>query len=351
MIVFSKFLTKESNPMNVIEKYNDSLHNPYWKYQLGPEAYEVKDTPKRVESIKRALRSDDRFKFITAKKFPERLIARLHPYYGYIRNTAQSLSNDDEEFYPDLFPGEGAHLPRRADEPLWGGIWCTDAVTPIKRKTYEVAVASAETALTGAEMLKEGTEKAVYALCRPSGHHAGPRVFGGYCYFNNAATAAEYLLPEGKVAIVDIDYHHGNGTQEFYDEVQSVFTASLHGDPAFEYPYFWGYADETGKGQAMGTNHNEPLPKGTKLKEFQQAIDRILVRIGKFDPAFLIIAAGFDTHRTDPIGSFSLCTEEYKIIGEQFRALGIPTLICQEGGYNVDVLGECVKNFLLGIMP
>ena len=105
----------------------------------------------------------------------------------------------------------------------------------------------------------------MYALCRPSGHHAGPRVFGGYCYFNNAATAAEYLLPEGKVAIVDIDYHHGNGTQEFFNEIKSVFTASIHGDPANEYPYFWGYADEKGKGQAVGTNHNEPLPKDTSL--------------------------------------------------------------------------------------
>ncbi|MEJ2545054.1 MAG: hypothetical protein P8Y99_13390, partial [Calditrichaceae bacterium] len=241
--------------MKVIEKYNDSLHNPYWKYQLGPETYEVKDTPLRVESIKKALRSDDRFDFKIAKKFPERLISRLHPYHDYILNTGSDLKNDDEEFYPDLFPGENANLQKKVDSPLWGGIWCTDAVTPIKRKTYEVARASAETALTGAELLRDGQEKTVYALCRPSGHHAGPRVFGGYCYFNNAAVAAEYLLPEGKVAIVDIDYHHGNGTQEFFDEIKSVFTASIHCDPSNEYPYFWGYAEEKGKGQAVGSNH------------------------------------------------------------------------------------------------
>lgn len=336
--------------MKVIEKYNDSLHNPYWKYQLGPEAYEVKDTPLRVKAIKEALWPDEHFQFITAKKYPERLLSRLHPYHGYIKNTALSLQNDDDEFYPDLFPGEGAHLPKRADEPLWGGIWCTDAVTPIKKKTYEVAVASAETALTGADLLKEGSEQTVYSLCRPSGHHAGPRVFGGYCYFNNAATAAEHLLPEGKVAIVDIDYHHGNGTQEFFDEVKSVFTASIHGDPAFEYPYFWGYANERGKGQAVGSNHNEPLPRGTELKAFRQAVGRILEQVGTFDPAFLIIAAGFDTHQHDPIGSFALRTEQYTEIGRQFHSLGIPTLICQEGGYNVKVLGDCVKNFLMGFM-
>ena len=336
--------------MKVIEKYNDSLHNPYWKYQLGPETYEVKDTPLRVESIKKALRSDERFDFIIAKKFPERLISRLHPYHDYILNTGLDLKNDDEEFYPDLFPGENANLRKKVDSPLWGGIWCTDAVTPIKRKTYEVARASAETALTGAEMLCDGQEKTVYALCRPSGHHAGPRVFGGYCYFNNAAVAAEYLLPEGKVAIVDIDYHHGNGTQEFFDEIKSVYTASIHCDPSNEYPYFWGYAEEKGKGQAVGSNHNEPLPKDTKIEQYSGAVDRIIKNIQDFNPSFLIVAAGFDTHIDDPIGGFRIQTEDYILIGKQFKSLGIPTLVCQEGGYNVDVLGQCVKNFLSGLM-
>jgi len=336
--------------MKVIEKYNDSLHNPYWKYQLGPETYEVKDTPLRVESIKKALQADDRFCFETAKQFPERFIARLHPYHDYIQNTASGLSNDDEEFYPDLFPGEQANLRKKVDSPLWGGIWCTDAVTPIKKKTYEVARASAETALTGAELLRKGEEKTVYALCRPSGHHAGPRVFGGYCYFNNAAVAAEYLLPEGRVAIVDIDYHHGNGTQEFFDEIKSVFTASIHCDPTGEYPYFWGYTDEKGKGQALGTNHNEPLAKEAGIEQYSAAVARIINRIEAFNPCFLIIAAGFDTHKDDPIGGFNLETEDYISIGQQFKALGIPTLVCQEGGYNVDVLGQCVRNFLSGLM-
>ncbi|QIA09352.1 histone deacetylase family protein [Draconibacterium halophilum] len=335
--------------MLVIEKYNDSLHNPYWKYQLGPEAYEVKDTPHRVEVIKIALRNDERFHFVTAKTFPERIISQIHPYHDYILKTAQSLK-EEEEFYPDLFPGEGAHLLKKVDAPLWGGLWCTDAVTPIKKKTYEVARASVETALTGAELIRNGKEKTVYALCRPSGHHAGPRVFGGYCYFNNAATAAEFLLQKGKVAIVDIDYHHGNGTQEFFDEIKSVFTFSIHGNPEFEYPYFWGYSEEKGKGQAVGTNHNEPLPAGTQLKEYSEAVARILKKIQAFNPSYLIISAGFDTHEADPIGSFKLRTEDYLSIGKQFKSLDIPTLVCQEGGYNTNVLGECAKNFLLGIM-
>lgn len=335
--------------MKVIEKYNDSLHNPAWKFQLGPESYEVRDTPLRVERIKQALREDPRFEFVTAKRFPERTISRFHPYHDYIRKTAETLQGD-QEFYPDLFPGESAGLAKRVDEPLWGGIWCTDAVTPIKQKTYEVARASAETALTGAEMLDKGAEKTVYALCRPSGHHAGPRLFGGYCYFNNAACAAEYLLPKGTVAIIDIDYHHGNGTQEFFVENKSVLTASIHCDPSIEYPYFWGYADETGRGQGEGTNHNEPLAKGTGLEEYQAAVERVLAACRRFNPAFLIISAGFDTHAADPIGGFRLGSGDYTGIGRQFASLQLPTLICQEGGYNPDVLGECVKNFLRGFM-
>lgn len=334
--------------MIIVEKYNDSLHNPYWKFQLGPESYEIKDTPHRVATIKQVLGDDPGVKFVKARKFPERYIAKIHPYHDYIRNTARSI-DEDEEFYPDLFPGEGAHLPKNVDSPLWGGIWCTDAVTPIKKKTYEVARASAETALTGAEILQKGGADLVYALCRPSGHHAGPRVFGGYCYFNNAATAAEYLLPHGTVAIVDTDYHHGNGTQEFFQEVKSVLTSSIHCDPSIEYPYFWGYAEEKGKGQAVGSNHNEPLPKGSGLPEYLEALKRITAHIREFNPSWLILSAGFDTHADDPIGGFNLQTEDFYTIGKVFGELKLPTLVCQEGGYNLKVLGVCVKNFLSGL--
>ncbi len=335
--------------MKIIEKYNDSLHNPYWKFQLGPDSYEVKDTPYRVKAIKDRLRADKRFSLITASAFPEQWLTRLHPYHDYIRNTAESLK-DGEEFFPDLFPGEGAALERRVDAPLQGGLWCTDAVTPIVRRTYEVAKASADTALTGAEYLRAAKGKVVYALCRPSGHHAGPRVFGGYCYFNNCAVAAEYLLDSGRVAIVDIDYHHGNGTQEFFAQQKAVFTASIHGDPAVEYPYFWGYANETGIGQAEGTNRNEPLPKGAGSHSYLAALERVIAAIEAFEPVFLIIAAGFDTHELDPIGGFKLRTADYAAMAQRLAALNLPTLICQEGGYNLDVLGDSVHAFLGGFL-
>lgn len=335
--------------MKVIEKYNDSLHNPYWKFQLGRESYEVRDTPKRVAAIKERLRADERFELVTANRFPEQLITRLHPYHDYIRNISESLE-EGEEVYPDLFPGDGARLPRRVDSPLWGGLWCTDAVTPIMKKTYEVARASAETALTGASLIAQGEERAVYSLCRPSGHHAGPRVFGGYCYFNNVATAAEYLLPHGTVAILDLDYHHGNGTQEFFEERKFVFTSSIHGDPTVEYPYYWGYEEEVGIGQGEGTNLNLPLPLGSGGDAYLGALERFLDAMKTFNPDFLIIAAGFDTYREDPIGGFKLDLDDYSEIGRRLAALDLPTLICQEGGYNVEALGSCVHAFLDGFV-
>lgn len=332
--------------MKVIDKRMFDEHNPNWKFQLGKDTYQTKDVRERIDKIRSKLATDSRFELVSSREYPERLIARIHPYHDYIKNTAASLTEKDEEFYPDLFPGEGANLAKKTNNPLWGGIWCTDAVTPIMKQTYPVAKASAECALTGAEMLAEESEKVVYALCRPSGHHAGPRVFGGYCYFNNAAVAAEYLSNHGSVAIIDIDYHHGNGTQEFFEERKFIFTASIHADTDDEYPYFWGYADETGKGQAKGRNLNLPLPKGSGIESYELAVNKVIAAFKEFKPDYLIISAGFDTHEKDPIGGFMLKTEDYKVLGKKFAELNIPTLICQEGGYNIEVLGDCVHNFV-----
>jgi len=333
--------------MLVAEKHNFSLHNPSWSFTLGPETYDTKDTPRRVERIREALAGDPRFRFTKAKRRPDSLLARLHPYHDFIKKTSQIARKTGEEVYPDLFPGEGARLQRRI-HPLWGGLWCTDAVTPIMGRTYEVAKGSAEAAITGAEVLLAGKQREVYALCRPSGHHAGPRVFGGYCYFNNTATAAEVLSPHGTVAILDIDYHHGNGTQEFFDERNDIFTCSIHGDPNKEYPYFWGYKYERGIGQGEGANLNLPLPLGTGNDGYLKALDRAIRAIRRFKPSFMIVGAGFDTHAEDPIGGFKLSTDVYGEIGRRLASFDNPVLLCQEGGYNLDVLGTCVHALLTG---
>ncbi len=325
-------------------------HYPHWAFRLGNERYKTKDVPSRVEAIRRELAKDSRFTFTKAKQFPERHIARLHPYHRFIKHISESIADDQIEIYPDLFPGAGANLPRRMDSPLWAGLYCTDAVTPIMKKTYPAARGSAECALTGAELLKQQKERVVYALCRPSGHHAGPRVFGGYCYFNNVATAAEYLSASGRVAVLDIDYHHGNGTQEFFEHRSDVFTVSIHGDPRKEYPYFWGYRSEKGTVEAQGSNLNLPLPLGSGDAPYMSALNKACRAIRRFGPTYFIVAAGVDTHMSDPIGGFKLTTKVYREIGATLASLGLPTLFCQEGGYNLGKLGVCVRNLLSGYM-
>jgi acetoin utilization deacetylase AcuC-like enzyme len=304
--------------------------------------------PSRVEAIKNELLRSPNFQFMNARRFPETRLARLHHYHGFIKAISLGITDDETEYYPDLFPGEGAHLPHKVRSPLWAGLYCTDAVTPILRHTYAAARGSAECALTGAALLQAGKVREVYALCRPSGHHAGPRVFGGYCYFNNCALAARLLSDTGRVAVLDLDYHHGNGTQEFFERRADIFTCSIHANPADEYPYFWGYASERGKGPGRDANLNLPLPKGTGNERYCRAVDRALRAIRRYDPAYLIVACGVDTHAKDPIGGFALTTTVYRDIGARLAGAGLPTLLCQEGGYNIGLLGRCVRHLLEG---
>jgi acetoin utilization deacetylase AcuC-like enzyme len=332
--------------MRIIESDAYRGHYPHWAFQLGGERYRTKDVPSRVEAIKRVLLKNKQFEFCQAETFNEKHLASLHPYHKFIKQISMSITDDKTEIYPDLFPGAGADLPRRMKSPLWAGLYCTDAVTPIMKKTYLAAKGSAECALTGAKWLKRSKEEIVYALCRPSGHHAGPRVFGGYCYFNNAAVATEYLSSAGRVAILDIDYHHGNGTQEFFERRTDVFTCSIHGDPIEEYPYFWGYKNEKGKDAAVGYNLNLPLPVGSGDEPYLKAVESACRAIRKFGPHYLVISAGFDTHANDPIGGFKLTYDAYPQIAARLAGLHLPTLICQEGGYNLKTLGRCVSTFL-----
>lgn len=333
--------------MIVIKNDNYGEHFPKWVFKLGKESYSTKDKPSRVNVILKALEKNGDFEFLHSKQFPEKNISEIHPYHAFIKRTSASIKDPEEELYPDLFPGDGANLPKKIDNPLWAGLYCTDAVTPITSRTYEVARGSAESALTGADLILKGKQKAVYALCRPSGHHAGPRVFGGYCYFNNTATAAHFLSKQGKkVFILDIDYHHGNGTQEFFYERGDVFTCSIHGHPETEYPYYWGYENEKGKGDGEGASLNLPLRLKSDDEAYLAAVDKAVKAMKDFQPDFLIIGSGFDTHKNDPIGGLLLTTPVYKEIGKKLASLDLPTLICQEGGYNTRNLGACVLNFL-----
>jgi acetoin utilization deacetylase AcuC-like enzyme len=229
------------------------------------------------------------------------------------------------------------------------GRFSLDASTPIAEGTFESAYWSAQTALSALDAVLAG-DRAAFALCRPPGHHAGSDYMGGYCYLNNAAVAAEAAREAGRsrVAVLDIDYHHGNGTQDIFLGRGDVFFASLHADPRTDYPFFWGHADERGTGEGEGATLNLPLPRGTSRRGYEEALDRALGAIAGFGADLLICSFGADTFSGDPICAFALETADYAPMARRIASLGLPTLVVMEGGYAVDALGANVAAFLSG---
>jgi acetoin utilization deacetylase AcuC-like enzyme len=207
------------------------------------------------------------------------------------------------------------------------------------------ARAAVNAALTGADEILAG-QRLAYAVCRPPGHHAGRRFFGGFCYFNNAAIAAHALAREARTAVLDIDFHHGNGTQDIFYERNDVVTASIHGHPDYAYPYFSGYEDETGSGAGLGGNRNYPLPPKADSERFLRTLDRAIDFIAKARVEMLVVALGFDILKGDPTGTFMLTPADLRTIGRRLMRLGVPLLVVQEGGYNVrNIRAGCVQFF------
>lgn len=231
------------------------------------------------------------------------------------------------------------------------GRYCFDTSAPIFAGTWLAAYQSVQLALSAANAIRQGARLS-YALCRPPGHHVHRDRYGGFCYLNNIAVAAHWLSQQGqRVAILDIDYHHGNGTQAiFYDRADVLF-CSLHADPMDEYPYYWGFSDERGEGAGLGYNFNFPLPLGTTETEYVPALTAALAQIQQYQPQILLISLGFDTFTGDPTGKFQLQTESFYRIAQQIAQLKLPTLIVQEGGYRLDKLKQNVQAFFQGITP
>ena len=230
------------------------------------------------------------------------------------------------------------------------GQYSIDASTPIAEGTWESAYWSAQTALSALDAVLGG-ERSAFALCRPPGHHAGADYMGGYCYLNNAAIAAEAgrAAGKGRVAVLDVDYHHGNGTQDIFLDRGDVFFASIHADPRTDYPFFWGHCDETGAGEGEGATLNLPLPRGTRIRDYEAALDRALEAIAGFGAGLLVCSFGADTFSGDPIGFFALETDDYAPVARRIAELGLPTLVVMEGGYAVAELGANVASFLKGL--
>ncbi len=270
-----------------------------------------------------------------------RTIAETGLPYRHMQGTAPVLG--------DTFLSPSA---RHRSEHPWAqlGRYTFDIEVPFYPGTWETAVASAQCALTAADLILGG-ERVAYALCRPPGHHAMRAQAGGYCYLNNAAIAARFLQQRHagmRVAILDFDFHHGNGTQELFYTDPGVLYVSLHGDPDEEYPFQWGGADERGEGDGLGYNVNVPLPAGTDEQRYLEAFDDSLDTIRDYAPIFLIVSAGFDIADGDPAAlsaGFKVTPTGFRSMGERVRALDLPTILVQEGGYRRDTLVENATAF------
>lgn len=230
------------------------------------------------------------------------------------------------------------------------GLYSYDAATPIAEGTWEASYWSAQTALSALSAIIDGEATVSFALCRPPGHHSGRDYCGGYCYLNNAAIAAEHARRSGRrIAILDIDYHHGNGTQDIFYEDPDVLFVSIHADPTTDYPFFWGHADERGAGAGIGTTVNLPLPRGTDMTAYGSALEEALDAVRAHQADLLVLSFGADTFEDDPISYFRLRQDDYRQIGDRMASIGLPVLVVMEGGYAVDDLGHNVEALLCGL--
>ncbi|NCT85165.1 MAG: histone deacetylase family protein [Comamonadaceae bacterium] len=229
------------------------------------------------------------------------------------------------------------------------GLYSMDSGTPLTAGSWAAAYAGAQASLTALDLVLAG-QRSAYCLTRPPGHHAGADFFGGYCFINNAAVAAQAARDAGlaRVAILDVDYHHGNGTQAIFYDRADVFFASVHGDPRTEYPFFLGHADETGSGAGAGFNANFPLPPGVANEDWFAALEQALTRLAAYRPELLIVSLGVDTYGGDPISHFKFDQPEFRALGRRLAAFGAPTLFLQEGGYATEAIGHNVVAVLQG---
>ena len=307
------------------------------------------EAPVRIRAIQSALNASGLVEVLAVREYPLKHITAVHDaeFVEYLRRACENAPAG-KSIYPYVFPVRNAARPPK-ELSIRAGYYCIDTFTPIHQNAFIAAKRAVDCTLTVADEILRG-RRVGYALVRPPGHHAERRSFGGFCYFNNAAVAAHYLSRFGKVAIVDLDYHHGNGQQEIFYERNDVLTVSIHGDPEFAYPYFSGFADERGSGVGEGFNVNIPLPETQKGEDYRRALRRALSMLSEFGPTVLIVALGLDIAKGDPTGTWVLAPRDFEENGRMIGAMSLPTLVVQEGGYRTRTLGTNALRFFQGLV-
>jgi acetoin utilization deacetylase AcuC-like enzyme len=332
---------KGRNRIFLVINDKNSIHNIHQRGYV--------ESPVRIPHIKAELDNTEYFRKGKCIEFADKYILEVHDrkYVNYFKKVCSNLK-PDKSVYPYVFPIRNTSRPPK-ELSVRAGYFCIDTFTPLNINAYRAARAGVNCTLTAVNELLSGTASA-YVLTRPPGHHAERHVFGGFCYFNNNAIAANYLSKYGKVSILDIDYHHGNGQQQIFYSRSDVLTISIHGHPSFAYPYFSGFADEKGEGQGYGFNCNFPLAENCTPEEYRKTLAKAIKVIRQFKPDYLIVAFGLDTAKGDPTGTWKLTISDFKENGRMIGATKLPTLVVQEGGYRTQTLGRNARAFFDGFM-
>ena len=313
------------------------------------------EVPARVDHVLAELQRRKLGDVLQPQRFDEAAFTGIHsPRYLHFLKTAWNqwvaldAANADKDILPSVWPTRSFRTDiEPANFAAKLGLYSFDAGSPLTSGTWLAARTGADCALSAAQAVLDG-DRAAFALSRPPGHHAGADFYGGYCFLNNAALAAQHLRNSGldKVAVLDVDYHHGNGTQAIFYDRPDVFFASIHGDPRTEYPFFLGHADETGAGAGTGCNLNLPLARGSDYAAWSAALELAIQAIKAHGAQALVVSLGMDTFEGDPISGFMIKSDDYLRMGERLKAVGLPTVLVFEGGYAVDEVGTNAANVL-----
>ena len=339
--------------MKTIYNAAHSLHRAEYEFFRGDKVAAF-EKPERADWVLAAIHTAALGQVIAPTAHDDVVLLKVHSerYVNFIRGAHAeyvALGGTGDAF-PATWPIRGMRSdvePKNFAARM--GLYSFDAGSPLTSGTWAATRAGADCALTAVDLLNAGDQSA-FVLTRPPGHHAGKDFFGGYCFLNHAAIAAQALRDSGcaRVAILDVDYHHGNGTQDIFYERNDVFLASIHGDPMTEYPFYLGHADELGAGAGEGFNLNLPLPAGSSVEVWFVALAQAIKRIDAFKPDALVVSLGVDTFEGDPISHFKLKTSDYPQMGQTIARLKLPTLFAMEGGYAVAEIGDNVVGVLQG---
>jgi acetoin utilization deacetylase AcuC-like enzyme len=346
--------------MRVVYSPLHLAHDPVSETVMGLPV-PANEVAERAERIRAALEADGGFEITAPVEHGQGPIEAVHDP-GLVRFLEEAWSEFRRQAIPrsSLIPEtiaaasafEGMSDAVNRPGPAIGGragYWALDTSTPIGPGSYAAARGAVDVALSAVDAVLDGAT-AAYGLCRPPGHHAARSTYGGYCFFNNAAIAAQAIVERTgeHVSILDVDFHHGNGTEQIFWRRGDVLYVSLHADPDRQYPYFLGRADETGEGPGAGANLNLPLPAGTTNERYLDALDTALERIASEPGSVIVVSLGFDTYALDPLGDFAITTEAYHEVGRRVAGLGRRLVILQEGGYHRPTLGPNARAWLRG---